>query len=113
MYPGKELEVVALVHGEGNHIVLKDGYRFVDTVKGEVTIENPFQSDVEALMARGVKFLFCQNAARNFMSHGDLPSYEEGEGSATDALLPGIEFHTAGMTAMADYQARGYSYIKP
>jgi len=113
MYPGSEIKVIALVHGEGNHIVLKDGYRFNDTVKGEVVIENPYQGDVEALMAKGVRFMFCQNAARNFMSHGDLPSYLEGEGSATDALIPGVEYHTAGMTAMADLQARGYSYIKP
>ena len=113
MYPGKKLKVVALVHGEGNHIVLKDGYRFVDTVKGEVIIDNPYQSDVEALMARGVRFLFCQNSARNFMSHGELPSYMEGEGSATEALIPGVEYITAGMTAMADLQSRGYSYIQP
>lgn len=113
MRPGEDFRVVALVHGEGNHIVLQDGYKFDDTVKGEVIIDNPYQSDVEALMARGVRFLFCQNSARNFMSHGELPSYMEGEGSATEALIPGVEYITAGMTAMADLQSRGYSYIQP
>jgi intracellular sulfur oxidation DsrE/DsrF family protein len=113
MRPGQNFEVVAVVHGEGNSLLVKDGYRFNDTVKGEVYTDNPYQSDVEALMDRGVRFLFCQNATRTLMSYGMLPSYMEGEGSATDALIPGVEYITAGMTAMADLQSRGYSYIRP
>jgi len=113
MRPGQNFDVVAVVHGEGNSLLVKDGYRFNDTVKGEVYTDNPYQSDVQALMDRGVRFLLCQNATRTLMRYGMLPSYMEGEGSATDALIPGVEYITAGMTAMADLQSRGYRYIRP
>lgn len=113
MHSGQDFEVVAVVHGEGNTLLLQDGYTFDDTEKGEVTVANPYQADVEALIDRGVRFYFCQNATRYLMSHGMLPSNMEGEGSAVDVLIPGVEFITAGMTAMADFQARGYRLIQP
>ena len=117
MRPGKDFEVVAVVHSGGGDLVLQDGYTFDDTVgnppKGDVTISNPFQGDVEGLMDRGVRFLFCQNTTRGFISNGKLPSLQDGEGSATDALIPGVEYTTAGVTAIADLQRQGYMAVQP
>ena len=119
MRPGKDFEVVAVVHSGGGDLVLQDGYTFTDGVKGEVTISNPYQAEVEALLKRGVHFLFCQNTTRSFIKNGKLPSYQDGEGSATDAIIqgdgmiPGIEYTTAGVTAIADLQSLGYRYVQP
>lgn len=113
MEPGKDFEVVAIVHSGGGDLMLQDGYSFTDTVNGDVTISNQFQKVVEGLLDRGVRFFFCQNTTRGFMSHGKLPSYQQGEGSATDALIPGVEYTTAGVTAIADFQSKGYSYVQP
>ena len=113
MRPGKDFEVVAVVHSGGGDLVLQDGYSFVDSTKGNVTISNPFQDDVQDLMDRGVRFLFCQNTTRGFIRSGKLPSLQDGEGSATDALIPGVEYTTAGVTAIADLQSQGYRYVQP
>lgn len=113
MRAGKDFDVVAVVHSGGGDLVLQDGYTFHDTVKGDVTISNPYQSEVEALMARGVRFLFCQNTTRGFIRSGKLPSYADNEGSATDAMIEGVEYTTAGVTAIADLQKQGYRYVQP
>jgi len=113
MRAGKDFEVVAVVHSGGGDLLLQDGYTFTDTVKGDVTISNQFQGTVEGLMDRGVRFFFCQNTTRGFMKGGKLPSVQQGEGSATDAIIPGVEYTTAGVTAIADLQSRGYEYVQP
>ena len=113
MRPGKDFEVVAVVHSGGGDLILQDGYTFTDTVKGDITINNPYQADVEALLDRGVRFLFCQNTTRGFMRNGKLPSFQDGEGSATDVMIPGVEYTTAGVTAIADFQSLGYTYVQP
>jgi intracellular sulfur oxidation DsrE/DsrF family protein len=113
MRPDKDFEVVAVVHSGGGDLILQDGYSFTDGTKGGVTVSNPFQTDVEKLLARGVRFLFCQNTTRGFIRSGKLPSYEDGEGSATDAMIPGVEYTTAGVTAIADLQSKGYTYVQP
>ncbi len=113
MIAGKDYEIVAVVHSGGGDLILKDSYAFTDTVKGSVTISNQFQGAVEGLMSQGVRFLFCQNTTRGFMKAGKLPSYQQAEGSATDALIPGVEYVTAGVTAIADFQSKGYRYIQP
>jgi intracellular sulfur oxidation DsrE/DsrF family protein len=113
MRPGKDFEVVAVVHSGGGDLILQDGYTFTDIDKGDITISNPYQADVETLLERGVRFLFCQNTTRGFIRNGKLPSYDQGEGSATDAMIPGIEYTTAGVTAIADLQSKGYDYVQP
>jgi intracellular sulfur oxidation DsrE/DsrF family protein len=120
MRPGKDFEVVAVVHSGGGDLVLKDGYSFDNVVNPEtgetkpVTISNPFQGLVEELMDRGVRFLFCQNTTRSFVKGGKLPSPDENEGGgATDAIIPGVEYTTAGVTAIADLQSQGYKYVQP
>lgn len=120
MKPGKDFEVVAIVHSGGGGLVLQNGYKFEDILdkdgnpgKGWVTISNQFQGLVEELMGRGVQFFFCQNTTRGYMNAGKLPSNQQGEGSATAAMIPGVEYTTAGVTAIADYESKGYSYVQP
>lgn len=113
MRPGKDFEVVAVVHSGGGDLVLQDGFTFTDTVKGDVTISNPYEGDLQSLLDRGVRFLFCQNTTRAFIKNGKLPSNVDGEGSATDAMIPGVEYTTAGVTAISDLQSEGYTYVQP
>ena len=93
MKAGRDYEVVAVLHGSGGRLALKG---------------NPFASQVEQLMARGVKFYFCQNTTRGFIRNGILPAY-----NATAQLIEGMQYTTAGLTSIADFQARGYAYIQP
>jgi len=113
MRPGKDFDVVAVVHSGGGDLILQDGFTFTDTVKGDVTIANPFQAEVESLLNRGVRFLFCQNTTRGFIRSGKLPSSADGEGSATAAMIDGVEYTTAGVTAISDLQSKGYTYVQP
>lgn len=58
------------------------------------------QAQVENLMKQGVKFYLCQNTARTM-------------GIKADQVIPGIEFVTAGYTAMVDFEIRGYTAVHP
>jgi intracellular sulfur oxidation DsrE/DsrF family protein len=73
-------------------------------------------------MAKGVKFYFCQNTTRAYLAQDpanpanyntSLPKFSEDGAWATDQIIPGIEYTTAGLTSLADFQARGYQYIQP
>lgn len=110
-----DYEIVAVVHSGGGGLVLQDGYTFTDSVKGPVTISNKFQKDVEDLLAKGVKFYFCQNTTRGMIKKGALPEVSESTfgGGATEALIPGVQYTTAGVTAISDFQRMGYSYVQP
>ena len=55
MVNGKDFQIIAVVHGPGGKMLLND-----DTV-------NPFKAQVEALMARGVTFYFCENTVRGLI----------------------------------------------
>ena len=98
MKAGRDYEVVAVLHGSGGRMALKG---------------NPFESQVKGLMARGVKFYFCQNTTRGFIRAGILPNYQATGNSATDQLIEGMQYTTAGLTSIADFQALGYQYIQP
>ncbi|WP_455222124.1 DsrE family protein [Kaarinaea lacus] len=110
-----DYEIVAVVHSGGGALVLQDGYTFTDSVKGEVTVANQFQKDVEDLIAKGVKFYFCQNTTRGMIKKGLLPDVSESTngGGATEALIPGVQYTTAGVTAISDFQRLGYMYVQP
>jgi len=110
-----DYEIVAVVHSGGGGLVLKDGYTFNDSVKGSVTISNKFQKNVESLLAKGVKFYFCQNTTRSMIKKGVLPDVTESTygGGATEALIPGVQYTTAGVDAISDFQRMGYSYVQP
>ena len=67
-----------------------------------------FEGQVKRLMARGVKFDMCQNATRALIRSGVLPL-----GNATANIIDGVEYVTAGVTAIVDFEARGYRYVQP
>lgn len=98
MTRGKDYTMIAIVHGGGGFLLIKG---------------NQYESNVQHLMDEGVKFYFCQNTARGFIRGGFLPDYNAGAGSATDALIPGVEYVTAGFTAIADRQQQGWSVVSP
>ena len=80
-----DYEIVAVVHSGGTPLILAGGQ---------------FQADVEAIMAMGVKVYYCQNTARK-------------KGVKFADMIPGVEFVTSGVTAIADFQLEGYGYVQP
>ncbi|MBU1224447.1 MAG: DsrE family protein [Gammaproteobacteria bacterium] len=116
MKPGKDYEMVVVLHSPGGRMALKDVGLNADGV--EVSGRNPFEGTIKGLMARGVKFYFCQNTTRAFLNQPgasitSLPKYLLTGKSATDQMIEGMEYTTAGLTSIADFQARGYQYIQP
>jgi len=112
MKPGKDYEMVVVLHSPGGQMALKDkSYNGAGVL---VENRNPFEGQIRTLIARGVKFYFCQNTTRAYLNNGMLPKYLGPTGlSATDQMIEGIEYTTAGLTSIADFQARGYQYIQP
>ena len=102
-----DYEMVAIVHSGGWPLILDNNVPDApaDVVQpaggdyGHAT-ENPFQKQVEDLIANGVKVYFCQNTARS-----KKVKYHQ--------MIPGVEFVTAGVTAIADFQSQGFSYVQP
>ena len=113
-------EIVAVVHSGGWGMLVKDGYEFTNKpnqggLAGDKILHNQFEGEVEALIDQGVRFLFCQNTTRGMIGRGNLPTVGESEfgGGATEALIDGVEYVTAGVTAIADFQELGYRYVQP
>jgi intracellular sulfur oxidation DsrE/DsrF family protein len=113
-------EIVAVVHSGGWGMVVQNDFSFTN-IAGEgggdggvaKVLSNQFQDKVEGLIAQGVRFLFCQNTTRGMIGKGNLPTINESAGGATEALIDGVEYTTAGVTAIADFQKKGYSYVQP
>lgn len=106
MVRGRDYEIVAVIHSGGGFMALKnEGYNGAGTL---VSGRNPYEAQVMELMDKGVKFYFCQNTTRAYLGNGTLPA-----GGATAELIPGMLYTTAGLTSIADFQARGYQYIQP
>ena len=108
MRPGKDYEIVAIVHSGGGPLVVKDGTNGV--------VVNEFEGQVQDLMNKGVKFYFCMNTTRGMQGKGLLPA------DATSALVTSVDSYgvehrvgyvTAGITALADFQQRGYELVQP
>lgn len=99
MVAGRDYEIAVVVHGGGGYLLLKDG---------AVATANPFEAQVRGLIGKGVKFYFCQNTARAMRQRGEI-----GLGGMTEALIEGVQYTPAGLTALADFQASGWSYIQP
>lgn len=91
-----DYEIVAVILGPGAILGLNNKAIIPHKNAGL----NIFQAKVEALMKDGVKFYMCQNTARNM-------------GIKIDQIIPGVEFATAGFSAIADLQMRGYTLIHP
>ncbi len=106
MVVGKDYEIAAVVHSGGGYLLVKD-----ESYDGNGVMQtgrNKFESEVKNLMDRGVKFYFCQNTTRGFIGNGTLPA-----GNATAQLIDGVEYVTAGVTSIAEFQSRGYRYVQP
>lgn len=116
MQAGRDYEMAVVLHSPGGRMALKD-----TSVRGDGTTvsgRNPFENTIRGLMDRGVKFYFCQNTTRAYLSQPgttitSLPKYLLTGISATDQMIEGMEYTTAGLTSIADFQARGYAYIQP
>jgi intracellular sulfur oxidation DsrE/DsrF family protein len=105
MVPGRDYEIVAVIHSAGGRMALKN-----DGLGGggqAVTGRNPSEQKIKDLMGLGVKFYFCQNTTRAYL--GTVVPV----GGATAELIPGMLYTTAGLTSIADFQALGYQYIQP
>jgi len=96
MKPGRDYEMAVIAHTKGGPLILKD------------ETKNQFRSKVENLLKQGVKFYLCQNATRSMISRGLLPA-----GDATANIIDGVEYVTAGITAVVDFQYQGYVYVQP
>jgi len=99
MVPGRDYEIAAIVHSAGGMTVVQDGTN---------GYSNPGDAQVRSLIAQGVKFYFCMNTTRGFISKGILTA-----GHATEQLIPGVQYVTAGISALADFQANGWKYVQP
>lgn len=111
MKAGEDYEIVAVVHSGGGALLLKDeGY---DGYGAPVSGRNQFQSLVESLMDKGVKFYFCQNTTRGMIKKNILPDTTETTGGATAELIDGVQYVTAGVSAIGDFQSLGYKYVQP
>jgi len=105
MRPGVDYEIAAIVHSGGGPLVIKDG------VGNNV---NAFEDDVMDLMNKGVKFYFCMNTTRGFMAQGKFFSTDDLVTSVDDnGVEHSVGYVTAGITALADFQQRGYEYVQP
>jgi intracellular sulfur oxidation DsrE/DsrF family protein len=123
MKAGQDYEIVVILHSPGGLMALKNksyngGLKNLNDSNDDVPPElidgrNPFEGRIRALMEDGVKFYFCQNTTRAFIKNGTLPRYQTTGVSATAQMIEGIEYTTAGLTSIADFQARGYQYIQP
>ncbi len=99
----RDFDVAAVVHSEGGRMVLKDAVLRARKIDG-----NPFEQQVRALLDRGVRFYLCQNTTRHLIASGVVEN-----GKVMESLIEGVEFVTAGITALADMQARGWTYVQP
>lgn len=93
MVPGRDYEMVAVAHTAGGALMVRG---------------NQFENLVKTLMARGIKLYMCQNATRALVRSGVLPA-----GNATANIIDGVEYVTAGVTAVADFEYQGYRYVQP
>ncbi len=111
MRRGKDYEMVAVVHSGGGALILKN--EGLNGAGMPVSGRNQFQGAVETLMRQGVKFYFCQNTTRGMMRNGALPSTATTTGGATAEMIDGVQYVTAGVTAIGDFQSKGYKYVQP
>lgn len=96
MVEGRDFKIIAVVHGAGGRLLLNDESL------------NPFRQKVIDLMNRGVTFYFCENTVRGFIRAGLLQ-----EGNVSAGVIPGVKYVTAGLAAMSDFEALGWSYVQP
>jgi intracellular sulfur oxidation DsrE/DsrF family protein len=113
MRRGVDYKIVAVVHSGGGALVLKDNGYDGNGINHAVSGRNQFQTLVEGLIADGVEFYFCQNTTRGYIRNNTWPSVSETTGGATAEIIDGVKYTTAGVTAIAEFQQRGYEYVQP
>jgi intracellular sulfur oxidation DsrE/DsrF family protein len=96
MTQGKDYQIIAVVHGPGGKMLLND------------PAVNPFRDQVASLIAKGVTFYFCENTVRGLMRAGFLQ-----QGNVAAGVIPGVKYVTAGLSALSDFEAAGWSYVAP
>lgn len=96
MRQGEDYRIIAVVHGPGGRMLLNDPN------------VNPFKAQVQALMAKGVTFYFCENTVRGLIRAGLLQG-----GNVSAGVIPGVKYVTAGLSAMSDFEALGWSSVAP
>jgi intracellular sulfur oxidation DsrE/DsrF family protein len=111
MVPRRDFEIVAVVHSGGGWLMLKD--EGLDGDGNSVSGRNQFEGQVRALIDQGVEFYFCQNTTRGFIRKGIVPDTTESTAGATGELIEGVKYTTAGVTAIAELQSLGYTYVQP
>lgn len=87
---GDDYELVAVAYGDGLQWLTQDGF----------PTDSALELSIKGLVAKGVKFYACQNTMK-------------GKGWLTTKLIPGVRMVPAGVTAVVDFQERGYTYISP
>jgi len=106
MKVGRDYEIVAIVHSGGGSLVVKDG-------AGGNNV-NEFEGQVQRLMNEGVKFYFCMNTTRGMKNAGKFTDTSDLVTSMdSNGVTHSVGYVTAGITALADFQARGYTYVQP
>lgn len=104
MERGEDYEIALVIHGGGLFFALDPNATNPHPMSAMTanTVWNGKSMDqwIKAMQAQGVKVYFCLNTAA-------------AKGIKVDQVLPGIEFVSAGLTAIADMQSRGYRYIQP
>jgi len=93
----KDVEIIAVVHSGGGALMVQND-----------VWPNLFEEQVGNLIDQGVRFYIGHNTVRALITNGIL-TY----GEATSELIPGVEYVTSGITAIADFQAKGYKYVQP
>ena len=136
--PEREVNLVIGVHGDGIPIVLEDAlwaryrigheYDVPDPATHAPAVRNLFsaanvvadgpvtaEQSVEALQARGVRFLVCANTIANAskkLSATGLGTPEEIAAALRGGLLPKVILVPAMVVALSQLQERGLSYTK-
>lgn len=91
---GRDYEMVIVIHGAGGPMAINNN---APNPNSKV---NPFQSQIEELIKKGVKVYICQNTARSL-------------NIKVSQLIPGVGFVPSGVSAILDLQNLGYLYLQP
>jgi len=92
---GDDFKVVVIGYAAGARWLLND-----TAFNKSYGTENPSDNFIAELIGKGIKFYMCQNTMK-------------GNGWKKEDLLPGVNMVPAGVTAVLDYEHRGYKYIAP
>ena len=94
----EDFEISLIIHGAGYPFVLDPNLD--PSIVHPAAAQNTFKNMILNFMGQGVKVYFCMNTAASM----DIK---------TNQLIPGIEYVTAALTALVDFQTQGYQYIQP